>query len=147
MANAQKVGQRMSLLRRCAGFESVGSAAVENWTQVRKSYSARQPLLNLNNAAVSPPPFVVEQAVIDAYRFFIEVGVGLALLVGFRTRPFALLLAVYTLGTAVIGHHYWSMSGMMRLENMINFYKNVSIIGGLALLAVSGPGRYSIDRE
>lgn len=104
-------------------------------------------MLNLNNAAVSPPPFVVEQAVIDAYRFIIEVGVGLALLVGFRTRPFALLLAVYTLGTAVIGHHYWSMSGMMRLENMINFYKNVSIIGGLALLAVSGPGRYSIDRE
>ncbi|HEY3537405.1 MAG TPA: DoxX family protein [Trinickia sp.] len=78
---------------------------------------------------------------------FIEVGVGLALLVGFRTRAFALLLAVYTLGTAVIGHHYWSMSGMTRLENMINFYKNVSIIGGLALLAVSGPGRYSIDRE
>lgn len=40
-----------------------------DWAQVRKSYPAQQPLLNLNNAAVSPPPFVVEQAVIDAYRF------------------------------------------------------------------------------
>jgi len=77
----------------------------------------------------------------------IEVGFGLALLVGFRTLPFALLLAIYTLVTAVIGHHYWTLSGAMRLENMINFYKNVSIIGGLALLAVSGPGRYSVDRD
>src|SRR6185437_16017649 len=58
----------------------------------------------------------------------IEVGFGLALLVGFRTLPFALLLAIYTLVTAVIGHHYWTLSGAMRLENMINFYKNVSII-------------------
>jgi putative oxidoreductase len=31
--------------------------------------------------------------------------------------------------------------------NMINFYKNVSIIGGLLLLSVTGPGKYSIDRK
>ena len=30
---------------------------------------------------------------------------------------------------------------------MINFYKNVSIIGGLLLLALTGPGRYSLDRK
>ncbi|MEM5388252.1 aminotransferase class V-fold PLP-dependent enzyme [Paraburkholderia phymatum] len=36
---------------------------------MRESYPAQHPLLNLNNAAVSPPPLVVEQAVIDAYRF------------------------------------------------------------------------------
>jgi putative oxidoreductase len=29
---------------------------------------------------------------------------------------------------------------------MINFYKNISIIGGLLLLFVTGPGKYSIDR-
>lgn len=38
------------------------------WEQVRAAYPKQQPLLNLNNAAVSPPPLVVEQAVIDAYR-------------------------------------------------------------------------------
>ncbi|ASW01101.1 DoxX family protein [Paraburkholderia aromaticivorans] len=76
-----------------------------------------------------------------------ELVVGIALLVGFFTRPLALLLAVYTLGTAVIGHHYWNMTGAMQYDNMIHFYKNISIIGGLLLLCVTGAGKYSIDRR
>lgn len=76
-----------------------------------------------------------------------EFFVGLAILLGFCTRPLALLLALYTLGTALIGHHYWTMDGAERMANMINFYKNLSIIGGLLLLCVTGPGRYSIDRR
>ena len=76
-----------------------------------------------------------------------ELVVGIALLVGFFTRPLALLLAVYTLGTAIIGHHYWNMTGAMQYDNMIHFYKNISIIGGLLLLAVTGAGKYSIDRR
>jgi selenocysteine lyase/cysteine desulfurase len=39
-----------------------------DWERVRAAYPEQQPLLNLNNAAVSPPPLVVEQATIDAYR-------------------------------------------------------------------------------
>ncbi|MFM0294681.1 putative oxidoreductase [Burkholderia sp. WP9] len=76
-----------------------------------------------------------------------ELVVGIALLVGFFTRPLALLLAVYTLGTAIIGHHYWNMTGAMQYDNMIHFYKNISIIGGLLLLCVTGAGKYSIDRR
>jgi selenocysteine lyase/cysteine desulfurase len=38
------------------------------WAAVRAAYPEQRPLLNLNNAAVSPPPLVVEQAVIDAIR-------------------------------------------------------------------------------
>lgn len=38
------------------------------WEQVRARYPAQEPLLNLNNAAVSPPPRAVEQAVIEAFR-------------------------------------------------------------------------------
>ncbi|OWV84441.1 aminotransferase class V-fold PLP-dependent enzyme [Rhizobium sp. R693] len=41
----------------------------EAWKGVRAKYVAQEPLLNLNNAAVSPPPIAVEQAMIDAYRF------------------------------------------------------------------------------
>jgi putative oxidoreductase len=76
-----------------------------------------------------------------------EFVVGIALLVGFYTRPLALLLALYTLGTAIIGHHFWNMTGAAKYENMINFYKNISIMGGLLLLCVSGAGKYSIDRR
>ncbi len=76
-----------------------------------------------------------------------EFFVGIAIVLGFYTRPLALLLAIYSLAAAVIGHHYWTMLGGNRITSMIDFYKNVSIMGGLLLLCVTGPGKYSIDRK
>ncbi|CAD6540957.1 Inner membrane protein YphA [Paraburkholderia hiiakae] len=76
-----------------------------------------------------------------------EFAVGILLLVGFYTRPLAVLLAIYTVATAFIGHHFWTMTGADQMMNMINFYKNISIAGGLLALAVTGPGRISIDRK
>ena len=75
----------------------------------------------------------------------VEFFVGLAIALGAWTRPLALLLALYTFGTALIGHHFWTMEGAARYGNVINFYKNLSIIGGCLLLYVTGPGRYSVD--
>ncbi|WP_233848689.1 aminotransferase class V-fold PLP-dependent enzyme [Paraburkholderia sp. HD33-4] len=40
-----------------------------NWERVRELYADQHPLLNLNNAAVSPPPMTVERAVLDALHF------------------------------------------------------------------------------
>lgn len=74
-----------------------------------------------------------------------ELFVGLAILVGVLTRPLALLFVVYTFGTALIGHHYWTMTGEAEHVNKINFYKNISIMGGFLLLYVTGAGRYSVD--
>lgn len=76
-----------------------------------------------------------------------ELGVGLAIVLGFFTRPLALLLAIYTIIAALIGHPYWHMSGDMRYDSMINFYKNFSIAGGLLLLMLTGPGAYSLDKR
>lgn len=75
----------------------------------------------------------------------VEVFVALAVGFGVWTRPLALLLALYTLGTALIGHPFWTMEGVSRSGNAINFYKNMSIIGGFLLLYVTGAGRYSVD--
>jgi putative oxidoreductase len=75
----------------------------------------------------------------------VEVFVALAVILGVWTRPLALLLALYTLATALIGHHFWTMEGAARNANAINFYKNISIIGGFLLLYITGAGRYSID--
>jgi putative oxidoreductase len=74
-----------------------------------------------------------------------EVFGSLAIVLGVWTRPLALLLALFTLGTALIGHHFWTMEGPGRIANAINFYKNISIIGGFLLLYVTGAGRYSVD--
>jgi putative oxidoreductase len=75
----------------------------------------------------------------------VEVFVGLALALGACTRPLALLMALYTLGTALIGHPFWTMEGVARYAAAINFYKNISIIGGFLLLYVTGAGKYSLD--
>jgi putative oxidoreductase len=80
-----------------------------------------------------------------AVALLMELVVGLAIIAGFYTRPLAFLLALYTLATALIGHHFWTMADAARAGAAINFYKNISIMGGLFLLCVTGPGRYSID--
>jgi putative oxidoreductase len=77
---------------------------------------------------------------------FMELPVALAIAVGAFTRPAAVLMFFYTLGTALIGHRYWTMMGEDRVDSMDSFYKNLSIMGGFALLYVTGAGKYSIDR-
>ncbi|KAA1013678.1 hypothetical protein FVF58_08020 [Paraburkholderia panacisoli] len=52
-----------------------------------------------------------------------------------------------TPGTELIGHRCWTMAGMEQYASMINFYKDISTIGGLLLLCATGPGKYSVDRK
>jgi len=75
----------------------------------------------------------------------IELGAGLALVLGVMTSPVALLLAAYTAVTGLIGHHFWTYApGAVRYDMTIHFYKNLSIAGGLLALAAAGAGRYAV---
>ena len=76
-----------------------------------------------------------------------EVPAAILIVLGFFTRPVAVLFVFYTLGTAIIGHHYSDMTGDAVMPNMINFYKNISIAGAFILLAIVGPGALSLDRR
>ena len=76
-----------------------------------------------------------------------ELFVGIAILVGFQTRALALLLALYTIGTGIIGHHYWTMTGGEQINNMIHFYKNIAIAGGLLALCAAGRFRSIADKR
>jgi putative oxidoreductase len=76
---------------------------------------------------------------------FMELPVAFAVAVGAFARPSALLMFFYTLGTAFIGHRYWTITGADRVASMDGFYKNLSIMGGFLLLCVTGAGKYSID--
>jgi putative oxidoreductase len=87
-------------------------------------------------------PIPVLSAVIA---IFMELPVAFAVAVGAFTRPSAALLALYTLGTAVIAHRYWTVTGADKVDSMESFYKNLSIMGGFLLLCITGAGKYSID--
>ena len=80
-----------------------------------------------------------------AVAIFMELPVAFAVVVGAFARPSALLLLLYTFGTALIGHHYWTLTGADQVDSMDGFYKNLSIMGGFLLLYVTGAGKYSID--
>ncbi len=69
--------------------------------------------------------------------------IGLILL-GVLVRPLALILAVYTIGTALIAHRYWQSHGVAEISAQINFYKNLAIAGGLLALSAAGSGRLAL---
>jgi putative oxidoreductase len=76
---------------------------------------------------------------------FMELPVSFAIAVGAFTRPLALMMFLYTLGTALIGHRSWIVNDAERVDSMESFFKNLSIMGGFLLLFVTGSGKYSID--
>jgi putative oxidoreductase len=80
-----------------------------------------------------------------AVSVFVELPVAFAVAVGAFARAAALLFALYTLGTAFIGHRYWTATGADKVDSMDGFYKDLSIMGGFLLLYITGAGKYSID--
>jgi putative oxidoreductase len=77
----------------------------------------------------------------------VELGLGLLLLVGYKTRIVSIILAVFTVATAVIFHNFWAMPADKAYVNQLMFFKNIAIAGGLLAIAALGAGRISIDRK
>jgi putative oxidoreductase len=72
----------------------------------------------------------------------IEVLGALAIILGWKTRIVAALLAGFTLMTGLIFH-----SNFGDQVQMIMFLKNVSIAGAFLLLVANGAGPLSLDRR
>lgn len=70
----------------------------------------------------------------------VEIGGGVAVIVGWHTRVMAAGLALFSVTAAVIFH-----SNFADQMQMIMFMKNIAMTGGLILLALHGAGRLSLD--
>ncbi len=70
----------------------------------------------------------------------VEVGGGLLLAAGYRTTLVASGMTVFTLATAVFFHNNFADQ-----NQMIHFFKNIAIAGGLFQVASFGAGSFSID--
>lgn len=77
----------------------------------------------------------------------VELGLGLLLLVGYKTRIVSIVLAVFTVATAVFFHNYWGMPADKAYVNQLMFFKNIAIAGGLLFVSAFGAGRFSIDKK
>ncbi|MFC7477137.1 DoxX family protein [Dankookia sp. GCM10030260] len=80
-----------------------------------------------------------------------ELGLPILLLLGIRTRWVALALCLFTLVTAAIGHRFWGIDTATQFPQYVGqltqFLKNLGIAGGFLLLALTGPGRFAVDRR
>ncbi len=82
-----------------------------------------------------------------------ELVAGLFVLVGFRTRISAILLALFTVFTGLVFHSGAinvpdfpaAANGMLTMFNGLMMMKNLTIAGGFLALAAAGAGAYSLD--
>lgn len=70
----------------------------------------------------------------------LEIGAGIALLLGWQTRIAAFLLAGFSILSALIFH-----ANLSDQIQSILFMKNLAIAGGLLFLVTAGAGNWSID--
>ncbi len=93
-------------------------------------------------AGVPAPALMVWVAIV------IELLGGLCLLVGFQARWVGFVLAVWSVITGVAVHlsaGLHSADAMVAYDNMIHFYKNLGLAGGMLYVAAFGAGPVSID--
>lgn len=78
----------------------------------------------------------------------IELLGGLALLAGFKTRWAAAVLAIWCLLTGFAVHLVAAGGGAApaATNNMIHFYKNLAVAGGLLYVVAFGAGAVSVDQ-
>ncbi len=72
----------------------------------------------------------------------LEIGGALALIIGFKVRYVAILLAGFSIVSALMFHFNFADQ-----IQSIMFMKNISIAGGLLVLAAAGAGAWSLDNR
>lgn len=95
------------------------------------------PVTEMIRAAGLPLPRVAL-----AFAVIVELGGGFLLVVGFRTRIVATALVLFSFVTAMSFH-----SNFADQNQMIHFFKNVMIAGGLLQIVAFGAGAFSMDNR
>jgi putative oxidoreductase len=75
----------------------------------------------------------------------IELGGGILLLLGWKARWAASLLALFTLIAAFAAHRFWEVDPAQYANQMNHFLKNLAIVGGMLFVVAVGPGALSVD--
>ena len=72
----------------------------------------------------------------------VELLGGIAILLGFKARLVAILMAGFSVVTALLFHQFWIDESQMN-----PFMKNIAMAGGFLMIFAHGAGAYSIDHS
>jgi putative oxidoreductase len=75
----------------------------------------------------------------------VEFGGGVLILLGLKIRYAAILMILFVIVATLISHRYWEYPVDQIVAQRTNFWKNITIIGGLLFMFLAGAGRYSVD--
>lgn len=75
---------------------------------------------------------------------FLIVG-GLSVLLGYKARIGAALLAIFLVLATWYFHDFWTMEGQEAQQQMIHFMKNLSMFGAMLFIMANGSGAWSLD--
>jgi putative oxidoreductase len=76
----------------------------------------------------------------------LAIAGGFSVLLGYRARLGAWLIALFLVPVTLIMHKFWLVQDpMMAQIQMILFMKNVSMLGGALLISQFGAGPFSLD--
>lgn len=76
----------------------------------------------------------------------IELAGSVCLVTGYQARIAAFVMFLYTTAVTLLFHNYWASSDMLAAMQETHFRKNLAIMGGLLMLAYSGPGKWALGR-
>ena len=78
----------------------------------------------------------------------LQISAGAAIVVGYRGKVAAFILAGLTFIISIYMHDFWSMvKGIEQAHELQNFIKNIAIMSGLLIVAGLGTGKFSLDNK
>ena len=72
----------------------------------------------------------------------VELLGGIAILLGFKARLVSIVMAGFSVVSALLFHQFWIDESQMN-----PFMKNIAMAGGFLMIFAHGAGAYSIDRS
>jgi putative oxidoreductase len=93
----------------------------------------------MESVGVPAPQFMLAGAIV-----FLVVG-SLSVIAGFKARIGAGLLLTFLVLASYYFHPFWHLEGQAQQEQMIQFMKNLSMMGAMLFIVANGSGPMSLD--
>jgi putative oxidoreductase len=77
----------------------------------------------------------------------VELGCSTAVILGIWTRWAASILFAFTIAATLMFHNFWAAPAPQVQAQIVQFLKNLGLIGAFAMIAVFGAGSYSLEAK